>query len=93
MKIAYTKTEYTGKTPFFQDGGAILSAMNGFRLTEMEHGESNRLSTKERMLPSPEEFFWIQARSWPEEADRLPYLEGLFYRTVPDSFRIQNTDL
>ena len=30
MKIAYTKTEYTGKTLFFQDGGAILSAMRTF---------------------------------------------------------------
>lgn len=91
MKIAYTNVEYTGKTLFFQDGGAILSVMNGFQLTEMEHGESNRLFTKERMLPSPEEFFWIQARSRPEDADGLPYLEGLFYRTVPDSFRIQKS--
>lgn len=40
MKIAYTEVEYTGKTLFFQDGGAILSAMNGFLLTEMKHGES-----------------------------------------------------
>ena len=30
MKIAYTKTEYTGKTLIFQDGGAILSAMRTF---------------------------------------------------------------
>ena len=30
MKIAYTEVEYTGKTLFFQDGGAILSAMRTF---------------------------------------------------------------